>query len=160
MPARVFLGGSCGSTTWRADTVIPLLEQHDISYFSSHVAEWHEELVGIEAAAKAGAEALLFFISDQTRGIVSMLEAAECICAGRPVFLVVAAIPDGLVIEGQAITGRDLLDLRRGRVYLRDIAARHGCTIYEDVTGAAHALIEYLEFTLPASTPAGAADLP
>jgi hypothetical protein len=144
MPARVYLGGSCGSTTWRVDTVIPLLEEHEISYFSSHIAEWHEELVGIEAAAKAAAEALLIFISDQTRGIVSMLEAAEYIGAGRPVFLVIQDIPDGLVIEGQAITGRDLLDLKRGRVYLRDIAARHGCTIYQpprrrpfhDATGA------------------------
>ena len=156
MPARVFLGGSCGSTTWRADTVIPLLEQHEISYFSSHIAEWHEGLVAIEAAAKADAEALLFFISDQTRGIVSMLEAAEYICTGRPVFLVIQDIPDGLVIEGQAITGQDLRDLKRGRVYLRDIAARHGCTIYEDVTGATHALIEYLERKPSASTPAGA----
>jgi hypothetical protein len=111
---------------------------------SSHIAEWHEELVGIEAAAKADAEALLIFISDQTRGIVSTLEAAEYIGAGRPVFLVIQDIPDRLVIEGQAITGRDLLDLKRGRVYLRDIAARHGCPIYQDVTEATHALIEYL----------------
>ena len=156
MSARVFLGGSCGSTRWRADTVIPLLEQHEISYFSSQVAEWHEELVGIEAAAKAGAEALLFFISDQTRGIASMLEATEYICTGRPVFLVIQDIPDGLVIDGQAITGRDLLDLKRGRVYLRDIAVRHGCTIYHDVTEATHALIEYLEGKPSASAPAGA----
>jgi hypothetical protein len=89
-------GRKLRSTTWRVDTVIPLLEEHKISYFSSHIAEWHEELVG-------------------------------------------------LVIEGQAITGRDLLDLKRGRVYLRDIAARHGCTIYQDVTEATHALIEYLK---------------
>jgi hypothetical protein len=156
MSARVFLGGSCGSTTWRADTVIPLLEQHEISYFSSQVAEWHEELVGIEAAAKADVEALLFFISDQTRGIVSMLEATEYICTGRLVFLVIQDIPDGLVIDGQAVTGRELLDLKRGRVYLRDIAVRHGCTLYEDVTEATHALIEYLKGRPSAAAPTGA----
>ena len=156
MSARVFLGGSCGSTTWRADTVIPLLEQHEISYFSSQVAEWHEDLVGIEAAAKADVEALLFFISDQTRGIVSMLEATEYICTGRPVFLVIQDIPDSLVIDGQAVTGRELLDLKRGRVYLRDIAVRHGCTLYEDVTEATHALIEYLKGRPSAAAPAGA----
>ena len=156
MSARVFLGGSCGSTTWRADTVIPLLEQHEISYFSSQVAEWHEALVGIEAAAKADVEALLFFISDQTRGIVSMLEATEYICTGRPVFIVIQDIPDGLVIDGQAVTGRELLDLKRGRVYLRDIAVRHGCTPYEDVTEATHALIEYLKGRPSAAAPAGA----
>ena len=156
MPAQVFLGGSCGSTTWRADTVIPLLEQHEISYFISQVAEWHEELVGIEAAAKADADVLLFYITGQTRGIVSMLEATEYICAGRPVFLVIQDIPDGLVIDGQAITGRDLLDLKRGRVYLRDIAVQHGCTLYDDVTQATHALIEYLKGKPSASASASA----
>ena len=35
--------------------------------------------------------------------------------------------------------------LKRGPVYLRDIAARHGCAIYRDVTEATHALVEYLK---------------
>lgn len=30
----VFLGGSCNPTTWRADTAIPELKKHGISYYN------------------------------------------------------------------------------------------------------------------------------
>lgn len=30
----MFLGGSCNPTTWRADTAIPELQKHGISYYN------------------------------------------------------------------------------------------------------------------------------
>lgn len=31
---EVFLGGSCNPTTWRADTAIPELQKHGISFYN------------------------------------------------------------------------------------------------------------------------------
>lgn len=36
---QVFLGGSCNPTTWRRVQVIPVLDQHSISYYNPQVSE-------------------------------------------------------------------------------------------------------------------------
>merc|ERR1711939_127185 len=47
---EVFLGGACGSTTWRTTEAIPELERRQISFYNPQVEEWHEGLVQEEAS--------------------------------------------------------------------------------------------------------------
>lgn len=144
MAAQVFLGGTADPATWRSDTVIPALEESGISYYNPQVDEqWSPELVQVEAAVKAAAEVLLFAITGDSRGVASMVEATEYICAGRTVVLVVQDIRDGLVLDGQVITGRELLDLNRARAYLRDVATRHHVAIHGDIAAAIRAILDH-----------------
>lgn len=139
---NVFLGGSCNPTTWRFDIAIPRLSQAGVGFYNPQVDDWHEGLVTLEANAKQEADSLLFVIDGQTRAIASMIEATEFIAAGRHVVLVIANIPDGTVIDGQTISGRELKDLNRARTYLRDVAARWNRTeLLDTVEQAVESLI-------------------
>ena len=135
MPAKVFLGGSCNPTTWRADIAIPLLESKEITFFNPQVDEWSEELVAIEAKAKEDAEVLLFVIDNKTRGITSMLEATENISRGRKVILVIVPY-DEITVDDVPLEGSEKKDLSRARKYLLDIAKRHETAVYNDVEEA------------------------
>ena len=140
--SRVFLGGSCDPTTWRRDVAMPALDAAGITYYNPQVTDWKPELVEIEARAKEEADTLLFVVDGQTRAIASMLEAAECICDNREVVLVINDIPDGTEIAGQEVTVRELKDLNRARVYLADIAKRHGVLVFATVAEAVEEIVD------------------
>ena len=137
---HVFLGGSCNPTTWRRDVAIPILEKARRGYFNPQTDNWFPELIEIEASAKDECHVLLFVIDCQTRSIASMLEAVEYIMRGRRVVLVVENIPDGLYIDGQEVTGRQLKDLNRARGFLTDIVVRHpdNAVVFDSVSEACH----------------------
>ena len=142
---QVFLGGSCNPTTWRKDIAIPRLEAEGISFYNPQVEDWHEGLVQLEAEAKAESEILLFVIDKDTRAIASILEATEYTVAGRNVFLVVDNMVDGVEVDGEQITGRQLKDLNRARAYLRDLASRHSnAMVFETIEQAVHAAVAQL----------------
>lgn len=133
---NVFLGGSCNPTTWRKDEAVPMLTAAGVSFYNPQVDDWAPELAQVEARAKAESGVLLFVIDGQTRAIASILEATEYIASGRKVVLTVADIPDGAIIDGQAVTGRELKDLNRARAYLRELATRRGATVAPSVKKA------------------------
>lgn len=146
---QVFLGGSCDPTTWRKDIVMPALAAAGVSYYNPQVANYDEldaaykaqgiagGIVAVEAEAKANCPILLFVIDNQTRAIASILEATEYICTGRTVVLRICDnIADGTVIDGEAITGRQLKDLNRARSYLKDVAARHRAPVFSRIDEA------------------------
>lgn len=143
---QVFLGGSCNPTTWRKTVSIPALVAAGVAFYNPQVDDWKPELVALEAAAKQDSEQLLFVIDGQTRAIASILEATEYACSGRQVVLVVENVPDGTVVEGQTITGRELKDLNRARSYLLDVAKRHpdNVKVFPNVADATSYLIEVL----------------
>jgi hypothetical protein len=122
---KVFLGGSCNPTTWRKNIAIPLLERAGVEYYNPQVDEWHDDLIAIEARNKEEAAILFFVLDGQTRSIASMVEIAEFVSLGRTVVLVIEDIPEGQMIDGQSIVGRELKDLNRGRAYTADVANRH-----------------------------------
>ena len=131
-PPDVFLGGVCGSTTWRADAAIPALLARRLTFYNPQVGpgEWHDGMIALEAAAKARARVLLFVITGETSAIGSMVEAAA-LCAdpasrGR-MLLVVHDYP------GDA-------DVDRGRKYLRDCARTHGVRLFADLGEALEGL--------------------
>lgn len=73
----IFLGGSCGSTTWREDIAIPMLRKQGISYFNPQLPEWSMRYIPLEAAVKDSCSLLLYVITPDTRGITSMLEVGQ-----------------------------------------------------------------------------------
>lgn len=145
-PVSVFLGGACNPTTWRQDTAIPYLEERGISYFNPQVDDWSEELVAIEAQAKATASLVLFVITPETAAAASLVEATELAVSSsaRVVIAITGDIPDGILLEGARVEGRVAKDLNRARVYLKDVANRHGVALYGDLESALAECVERL----------------
>merc|ERR1712093_383810 len=132
----VFLGGSCGVTTWRKDVAIPLLQNAGAAFYNPQVDEWAPELIEAENCAKRDAEVLLFVIDDQTRALMSIMEAVECIVAGRKVALAIRPLSDGQAIDNDTLGAAELKDLNRSRIYLADVAARYGVPVHSSVEEA------------------------
>jgi hypothetical protein len=86
---EVFLGGTCADSVWRKQVSIPMLEQADVSCYNPQLGpgEWSPACIPVEDAAKTGAVCQLFVITAETRGITSMIEAAELIASGKRVVL-------------------------------------------------------------------------
>jgi hypothetical protein len=132
----VFLGGSCGNTTWRKDEAIPLLVDK-FSYFNPQVDKWTPDLVEIEAKNKEAADVLLFVVDGQTRALATLIEVTEWIVSKKKtVLLVIRDILDGTDISGQIVTGQELKDLNLARVYLADVAKRHNVPVFATVRDA------------------------
>lgn len=53
-PTAVFLGGSCGKTTWRSDIAIPMFDAAGVKYYNPQRDDWSPELVTIEAKVARG----------------------------------------------------------------------------------------------------------
>merc|ERR1719158_142463 len=132
---EIFLGGTCGESKWRQEQCIPMLVAARLSYYNPQLGpgEWSPELIPIEAAAKAGALCHLFVITGESRGIGSMIEAAELIATG------VATV---LCLEPYASDLTDSDDVNRGRKYLRDVAQRHGCAVHDSIEQATLEVIQ------------------
>jgi hypothetical protein len=73
----IFLGGSCGMTTWREKIAIPMLKKEGLSYFNPQLPEWSMRYIPLEAAVKDSCRLLLYVITPDTRGITSMLEVGD-----------------------------------------------------------------------------------
>lgn len=144
---RVFLGGPCGATTWRQDIAIPLFSAEKISFFNPQKANWSPVDMKAESEAKENSGILLFVIESTTRAIASMLEAVESIVGGRTVVLVVSAIQENQVIEGQDVSSRQLRDLNKARLTLLDLVGRHeeNSIIFPTVKEAIHYIINPYE---------------
>jgi hypothetical protein len=138
MSKQVFLGGACGRTSWRQQIAIPALEAAGISYYDPQlgIGEWTEAREAAEMKAKAEAEVLLFVVSDQTRSVASIGEAAYLIASGRPLALAVRDVPEGAVIDENPVTPAERGDLNRGRIFLRTMARTHGVPVFESIPDA------------------------
>jgi hypothetical protein len=142
--AQVFLGGASGSTTWRKDIAIPILEAAGVSYFDPQLGpgEWttaHEE---IEMRAKAEADVLLFVISGETRGVATVAEVAHYLGLGRRLALTINDISETQLIEGKPLGKSERSDLNRGRIFVRTMAKEQDVPVFEDVEGAARHAVE------------------
>ena len=73
----VFLGGTCGESTWRK-SLIPCLDFLDIKYFNPVVEDWNEAAQVNENAIKADKDTFhLFVITKEMRGVFSIAEAVD-----------------------------------------------------------------------------------
>lgn len=141
---QIFLGGTAGDSNWRKSIAIPILEASGISYFNPQVGvgEWTPEHQKTEAKAKAAAEVWLFVITNETRGVASLVEAAYRIGTGGKMALAVQDLDGDTTIGGSYLGEPELKDLNRGRAYLREIAEAHGYQVFNDITSATELAIQ------------------
>ena len=149
----VFLGGSCNPTTWRHTIAVPMLHEANVAFYNPQREAWSEGLLQEETNAKKNSTILLFVIDSATRAVSSMVEASEYIASGRDIMLVV--MPDVLsnqeFEDGVPVGASEMKDLNRARAYLRDVAKRHGCIVYDDVASGVREVIR--KFRLQAADP-------
>ncbi|KDO16356.1 hypothetical protein SPRG_18114 [Saprolegnia parasitica CBS 223.65] len=79
----------------------------------------------LEAQAKETATMVLFVIDNLTRAIVSINEAAEYMCCGRRVVLVVLDMEAGVHIGNKALTEHEIADLNAARACLRQYVSMY-----------------------------------
>lgn len=130
---EVFLGGTCGSSTWRTDVAIVLLDKANVTYFNPQLprGQWHEGLIEIEREAREQAQVELFIIDGSTRGVASLVEASALVVSGRRIVIMVEEVEQGSVIDGEPVGEKERKDLNRGRKYLLDVvqqSIQSGCT--------------------------------
>lgn len=71
---KVFLGGTCGNTTWR-DTIIPKLK---IQYFNPVVEDWTYDCIAEEYRQKNElCDIHLYVITPQLKGVFSIAELIQ-----------------------------------------------------------------------------------
>ncbi|MBI5917228.1 MAG: nucleoside 2-deoxyribosyltransferase domain-containing protein [Bacteroidetes bacterium] len=136
---QVFLGGTSGKSTWRKDVALPILEKAGISYFNPQLGEgeWTPEHQKIEAVAKERAELWLFVITEETRGVASLVEAAYRIGQGRQIALAIRMIEEDTLFDGLPLDEQERKDLNRGRAYLLEVATQNNVPVFDDVAEAA-----------------------
>jgi hypothetical protein len=141
---QVFLGGACGTTAWRKQIAIPLLEAAGVSYYDPQLGsgEWTQSCEAAEMRAKAAADVLLFVIGGETRGVASIGEAAYYLGAGRSVALAIVDVGEGASIGGSCVDSHERDDLNRGRIFVRTMARQHGVPVFDDVESAVRYAIE------------------
>ena len=133
----VFLGGSCGETTWRKEVAIPILTANATTFYNPQVekGEWTADLAAVEDRYKNSSRCLLFVITKETRGVASMVEAAALMSSNKVVLCVEDYKPQP--DDSQAVVA----DIARGRVYLRETARRKNVPVFADVSSAVMATI-------------------
>ncbi|EYC22198.1 hypothetical protein Y032_0017g3207 [Ancylostoma ceylanicum] len=85
----VFLGGSCGTTVWRRQLVIPFLKKKAISYYDPQRSVWSENMIYEESIAKERSSLFLFVIDPATVNATSFLEIAYFAARKSPKLVVV-----------------------------------------------------------------------
>ncbi|MBL9174227.1 MAG: hypothetical protein JNL10_11875 [Verrucomicrobiales bacterium] len=138
IPPQVFLGGSCGSSRWRAETAIPLLREAGITFHDPQLPEgsWTPEDQFAEMEAKARADVWLFVVTAETRGVAAVAECAYRIGQRGRLALALMDLPADAVLGGVRLTPREVDDLNRGRVFLRAMAREHSVPVFETVAEA------------------------
>lgn len=121
-----------------------MLDAAGIQYFNPQVGvgEWTPELQKQEAKAKAKAEVWLFVITDESRGVASLVEAAYRIGTGGKMALAVQDLEEESMIGGSFLGKLEIKDLNRGRAYLREIAEAHAVQVFHDVSSATEHAIQ------------------
>ena len=144
---QVFLGGACGNTTWRRDIAIPMLKAAGITYYDPQLGmgEWTTDYEATEMHYKDEADVMLWIISDTTRGIASIAEAAYYIAEKRPLALAMNFLPDDALINGNPIDTIERDDINRGRIFVRTMAKERGVPLFETVEGAVNHAIQMIQ---------------
>ena len=147
MGKQVFLGGACGATGWRRQIAIPMLERAGVTYYDPQlgIGEWTPAREASEMEAKSAAEVLLYVISNQTRSVASIAEAAYALGAGQLVSLAIADIGPADYLDGMLPTAQERDDLNRGRIFIRTMASREGVPVFSDVENAVRHTIQLVQ---------------
>ena len=140
---QVFLGGSCGETTWREDTAIPLLEAKGMTYYNPQVDsdQWNIRKISEENTIKELSKSTLFVISKDSPSIASMTEASFLIGNRYNLYLVIEDLEiseNGIPYEMTALSQKDN---KRARSYIRDTARFHKVPVFSTINEAISAIL-------------------
>ncbi|CAD5121663.1 DgyrCDS10152 [Dimorphilus gyrociliatus] len=134
MEKFVFLGGSCGITTWRND-VIKNLEKNKINYYNPLKSDWTIECMEEECKAKESAFVNFFAIKNNSRGIASIYESAYLLGKRKNVILVLEDMKNGANehrIDNQCLKDTEYEELKQARRYLAYLYERQGYPVYKN----------------------------
>ena len=134
----VFLGGSCGPTTWRADAAIPFLKSQGITYYNPQQSNWVPEMIELEHQAKQTSQVLFFVLDEKTRNVVSMVEVSYLSGAGRRLIVVLSSYPTSAPhsICGEEISVTECTDLNGAMTTVHDLVERGGTPVFASMTTA------------------------
>ena len=135
---HVFLGGSCGDSTWRKDTAIPLLEASNVSYYNPQlgVNQWNIRRINEENSAKETSKSILFVIAKDSPSIASLTEASYLMGHARNVYLVVEELDVSEKQGNYRMTPLSQKDNKRARMYIRDTAKIYKVPVFQTIDGA------------------------
>ncbi|XP_070532848.1 uncharacterized protein [Ptychodera flava] len=145
MKRDIFLGGSCSDSTWREDIAIPLLRKRGLTYYNPKKARWSIRYIPLEHEAKEHCRWLLYVVTDTTRGVGSIVEAAHYIGQGRNVILCLQELTESTVVKGEKLSSKAVRDYNRGRKYLADLANRRNVPIFDDVAESVECIINKIQ---------------
>uniref|UniRef100_A0A914W1F3 Uncharacterized protein n=1 Tax=Plectus sambesii TaxID=2011161 RepID=A0A914W1F3_9BILA len=130
---EVFLGGSCGTTVWRSQQVIPHLKKLGISYYDPQRTEWSEHMINEEAVAKENSRLFLFVLDPTTVNATSFLEIAYFAARRAPKLVVVFLNPQEWNSKGHPT---DMSDRHRTCDLLDTILRRHSVPLLHSIDDA------------------------
>ncbi|ETN83277.1 hypothetical protein NECAME_07465 [Necator americanus] len=134
----VFLGGSCGTTVWRRQLVIPFLKKKAISYYDPQRSVWSENMIYEESIAKERSSLFLFVIDPATVNATSFLEIAYFAARKSPKLVVVFL---GKTEWKQKAHPDDLPDRNRTCILLDRILDAHDVPMLYSIQDA----LDYIE---------------
>ncbi|ESP04906.1 hypothetical protein LOTGIDRAFT_229984 [Lottia gigantea] len=143
----IYLGGSCGKSSWREDIAIPMLRRHGLSYLNPFVSEWIFNMIPMQVAAREKCRLLLYILTEESRSFSAMVEAGYYIGRGCRVVLCIQYLKKGSLVSGEHLSDCTIEDYNRGRMYLSDMASKEGVQIFEDLEESINCAISLLKET-------------
>ena len=90
---KVFLGGTCGKSTWRSD-IIPMLDAKNIDYFNPVVDDWDDLAQKEEIKQREICDIVLYTITSEMEGVYSIAEVVDD-SHKKPDRTVLCVLPEG-----------------------------------------------------------------
>ncbi|KAK7094467.1 uncharacterized protein [Littorina saxatilis] len=143
----IYLGGSCGETSWRDEIALPLIKRQGLSYHNPHDTEWYSRLIPMQVAEREKCRLLLYVITSNSRSLAAMIEAAYYIGLGCRLVLCLQMLTPDSIIAGEKLSQAALKDYNRGRAYLGDMASREGVPQFQDIAEAVQCAISQVKDT-------------
>jgi len=148
---QVFLGGACGSSTWRQDIAIPILKVNHVDFYNPQIEDWDDQdafykangiaggILEVESKNKLESQVLLFVFDQNTRGLASLNEVVEfMVSAKQQVVIVEAYLPTDRPVEvsGQVLTSAEIQDINVARSILFGYARAKDVPVFQTVADA------------------------
>ena len=128
---RVFLGGTCGGSTWR-NQIIPMLEKAGINYFDPVVSDWTPDCKAEELRQRKICDVLLYVITPKMKGVYSIAEVVQDSCFSPEKTVMVLLEDDGGLVfdEGQL----------RSLTAVAEMVDRNGSNVFYDLESAVYVM--------------------
>jgi len=124
----VFLGGTCGKSTWREELINMLSEK--VSYFNPIVKKWNEECQRIEDEHKEKDDIFLFVVTPETDNAYTISEVTES-SISRPESTIVCVMDN---VNGEKFEKHELLAWKK---IVSNLKKQHRACICKDLKAVA-----------------------